>query len=120
MCGDVYSQPPLQGRAGWSWYTGSAGWLYQAGLHHILGIEYKPDGFSIDPCIPSAWKDFSLEYRHQNRTFVIQVSNPSGVETGVRSVNVEGIQIEGDIIPYEHPSYGTTVTVMAVMGTLVK
>lgn len=120
MCGDVYSQPPLQGRAGWSWYTGSAGWLYQAGLHHILGIEFKPDGFSIDPCIPSAWKEFSLEYRHQNRTFVIQVSNPSGVETGMRSVNVEGIQIEGDIIPYEHPSYGTTVTVMAVMGTLVK
>ena len=51
LCGDVYAAKPFEGRAGWSWYTGSAGWLYQAGLTSILGLKLEPEGFRIEPCI---------------------------------------------------------------------
>ena len=117
MCGDVYSERPLLGRAGWSWYTGSAGWLYQAGLHYILGFNIHPDGFSLDPCIPSKWSEFSLRYKRNNRTFVIEVSNPDNQETGIKSMTVDGKSYEGSQIPFNDQSYGDEVHVLVTMGT---
>ena len=53
-CADVYSMPPHVGRGGWTWYTGSAGWMYRAGLEWILGFRLRGKTLLIDPCIPSA------------------------------------------------------------------
>ena len=55
VAGDVYARPPHAGRGGWSWYTGSAAWMYRAGLESMLGLRRRGDTFSIDPCIPSSW-----------------------------------------------------------------
>ena len=52
MAGDVYARSPHAGRGGWSWYTGSAGWMYRAGLESILGLRRRGETFVIDPCIP--------------------------------------------------------------------
>jgi cyclic beta-1,2-glucan synthetase len=52
---DVYAQPQHAGRGGWTWYTGSAGWLYRLGLETILGVTRRGATLSIDPCIPAAW-----------------------------------------------------------------
>jgi cyclic beta-1,2-glucan synthetase len=117
MCGDVYSEGDLRGRAGWSWYTGSSGWLYQAGLEYIIGLKVHPTSFSIDPVIPADWSNFSVTLRRAERSFAITVMNEAGVERGVRSVEVNGVPISGNTVAYEDPSYGAEVVVRVVMGT---
>ena len=116
MCGDVYSEGALRGRAGWSWYTGSSGWLYQAGLEHIVGLRLHPNHFMVDPCIPASWNEFSFTYKRGSRTFNVQVTNESGVERGVRGVIINGAVAPGLSIPFEDPSYSDTVVVTVAMG----
>ncbi|MCM2532713.1 NdvB [Neobacillus pocheonensis] len=64
MSADVYTANPHQGRAGWSWYTGAAGWMYQAGLEYILGVKLQGDQLYIQPCLPSDWKSFNIDYKY--------------------------------------------------------
>jgi cellobiose phosphorylase len=116
MCGDVYSEGRLRGRAGWSWYTGSSGWLYQAGLEHIIGLKVYPTSFTIDPVIPSSWSNFTVTLRRSGRVFTITVVNDSGVESGVLSVTVNGTLIAGNTVPVEDPTYQEAVDVRVVMG----
>ncbi|HEX8776920.1 MAG TPA: glycosyl transferase family 36 [Rhodanobacter sp.] len=93
-CADVYSMGGLAGRGGWTWYTGSAAWLYRAGLEAILGFRKQGDALGIDPCIPKAWPGFELDYLHrgrQHRTrYAIRVENPHGVCRGVAGVELDG------------------------------
>jgi hypothetical protein len=116
MCGDVYSEGSLRGRAGWSWYTGSSGWLYQAGLEYIIGLKVHPNHFSINPCVPATWSDFSVIYKHGGRTFHVKVENESGVERGVKTLEINGKIVQGTNVPFEEPSYNETVAVRVVMG----
>ena len=60
MAGDVYARPPHAGRGGWSWYTGSAAWMYRAGLESMLGLRRRGATFSVDPCIPSSWPGYEI------------------------------------------------------------
>jgi cyclic beta-1,2-glucan synthetase len=120
MCGDVYSEGALRGRAGWSWYTGSSGWLYQAGLEYILGLKIFPNHFTVDPVIPSSWPEFTLTYRRNKRAFVVEVINEGGVERGVSSVTVNGKSMAGKEIPYEDPSYSETVSIRVVLASAEK
>ena len=111
MCGDVCAEKTLAGRAGWSWYTGSAGWLYQAGLEHIIGLKVHATSFTINPCVPTTWDKFSLIYKRQGRTFHIAISNKAGVERGVSSIKVDGRTLSGSTIAFEDPLYGTEVRI---------
>lgn len=117
-CGDVYSMPPFQGRAGWSWYTGSAGWLYQAGLNNILGFKLSDNYFEVNPCVPSSWDSFSFQYRRGQCEYQVQVNNPDGVQTGVVRVMVDGLEMsDGRIEFISDPSdLRTLVHVEVVMG----
>ncbi len=99
LCGDVYSVHPHEGRAGWSWYTGSSGWLFQAGLHYILGIKFYPDGFSLEPAVPSSWKQFSAHIKIKGVLHRFKFNNPSGVYQGVSSIEIGDRKIEGRV-PY--------------------
>jgi cyclic beta-1,2-glucan synthetase len=90
VAGDVYAEPPHVGRGGWTWYTGSAGWLYRAGLESILGFRVRGTMLSIDPCIPRNWPGYSVTFRYRSAAYQIQVSNPSGVSRGVASVSLDG------------------------------
>src|SRR5262249_55303363 len=87
---DVYSNPQHLGRGGWSWYSGSAGWLYRVGLESILGFQWRGGRLRLDPCIPPDWKGFDVEWRHGKTTYAISVKNPRGVERGVTGVTVDG------------------------------
>jgi cellobiose phosphorylase len=116
MCGDVYSQNPLRGRAGWSWYTGSSGWLYQAGVEHIMGLKVQPTGFYVDPCIPRSWDRVTMRYRRGARTFSIEILNPSGIERGVRSLEVNGEIVPSGLVPFEHPGHSDNVEVRVTMA----
>ena len=83
VAADVYSVAPHVGRGGWTWYTGSAGWLYRAGVESILGLVVKGDALQLDPCIPAAWPGFEMTLRYRGAVYEISVRNPAGVSRGV-------------------------------------
>jgi cyclic beta-1,2-glucan synthetase len=89
--GDVYAVPPHNGRGGWTWYTGSAGWMYRAGLESILGFKLQHDRLEIDPCVPRWWRDFEITYRRGRAVYRIKVENPAGISRGVINVEVDGV-----------------------------
>ncbi len=89
-CADVYSQAPHVGRGGWTWYTGSAGWLYRVALEWLLGFRVQGDGLVLDPCIPRSWPRFEITYRHGATRYDIVVENPLGVCRGVLSTKLDG------------------------------
>jgi cyclic beta-1,2-glucan synthetase len=86
VAGDVYSNPAHVGRGGWTWYTGSAAWLYRVVLESILGMRRRGDRLSFSPCIPPEWPGFAIEYHFQSATYLIQVQNPDHLETGTALV----------------------------------
>jgi cyclic beta-1,2-glucan synthetase len=94
VCADVYAAPSYAGRGGWTWYTGSAAWLYRAGLEALLGFQLRGDRLRIDPCIPRDWPGFELTYRHRGKQHVscyeVSVENPDRVCGGVASVEMDG------------------------------
>ncbi|HEX2707765.1 MAG TPA: glycosyl hydrolase family 65 protein, partial [Solirubrobacterales bacterium] len=90
MAADVYATPPHVGRGGWTWYTGSAGWMYRAGLESILGFRVHGAKLQIDPCIPRAWPGFRIEFRYHSATYEIAVENPAGVSRGVATIELDG------------------------------
>jgi cyclic beta-1,2-glucan synthetase len=116
MCGDVYSEPPLRGRAGWSWYTGSAGWLYQAGVEYILGLRVFPSHITIEPCIPREWDRVAIRYRRGERTFEVEILNPDGLEHGVTSLQVDGKEQADRKVALEDPAYGSVVMIRVTLG----
>jgi cyclic beta-1,2-glucan synthetase len=96
--GDVYAMPPHTGRGGWTWYSGSAGWMYRAALEHILGFKLSGDRLRIDPCIPRGWREFEITYRRGKTTYRIKVDNPHGMSRGVFSVELDGIVQKDDLL----------------------
>ena len=90
VAADVYSVPPHVGRGGWTWYTGSAGWLYRAGIESILGLALKGDSLLIDPCIPTTWPSFEMTLRYRGAVYEISVRNPEGVSRGVVAARLDG------------------------------
>ncbi len=94
--GDVYAVPPHNGRGGWTWYTGSAGWMYRAGLESILGFKLQHDQLEINPCVPRWWRDFEITYRRGRAVYRIKVENPAGVSRGVVIVEVDGAEQSGN------------------------
>lgn len=98
MAADVYSVSPHVGRGGWTWYTGTAGWVYKAGLESILGFGKAAEKLTIDPCVPKKWAEYQFHYRYQKTNYEITVKNPKSVNKGVSSVTVDGIAMEENVI----------------------
>jgi len=78
------------GRGGWTWYSGSAAWLFKVGLEWILGIRPTVEGLLVDPCIPSMWKGYRVKRTFRGAVYNIEVRNPERVECGVKEVWVDG------------------------------
>ncbi|WP_393994005.1 GH36-type glycosyl hydrolase domain-containing protein [Xanthobacter oligotrophicus] len=94
LAADVYAMPPHAGRGGWTWYTGSAGWMQRAGIESILGLRKEGNMLRLDPCIPRDWPDFELTVRHGSARYIIMVENPSGVSRGIAAATLDGMAIE--------------------------
>jgi cellobiose phosphorylase len=99
VCADVYGAPPHTGRGGWTWYSGSAGWLYRVVLEAILGFHMAGDTFRVEPCVPAGWPGYEVTYRYRSATYRIRVENQAGTGRGVRSVTVDGRAAEGGVVP---------------------
>ena len=118
MAADVYTEPPHVGRGGWTWYTGSAGWMYQAGTEWILGFRLRGTTLVVDPCIPRAWPGFEIDFRYHSARYEIVVQNPQGVSRGVASIELDGVRlVEGTAIPLADD--GVTHHVLIVLGQAV-
>lgn len=94
LAADLYGVPPHTGRGGWTWYTGSAGWMYRLIVESLLGVRLEAGFLSLVPCLPEDWKGFSLRYRHLKTLYRIEVVQERGDVAGV-SLSLDGItQIE--------------------------
>lgn len=95
IAADVYAVPPHTGRGGWTWYTGSAGWMYRLGIEMILGLRREGNTLTITPCIPPEWPSYHVWYRHGTTAYNIHVTNPHGVATGIERITVNGEHVAG-------------------------
>jgi cyclic beta-1,2-glucan synthetase len=94
VAADIYATAPHVGRGGWTWYTGSAGWMQRAGVESILGLRRQGAFLYLDPCIPRAWPRFEIMVRHRSARYEIAVENPGGVGRGVLVARIDGIVIK--------------------------
>lgn len=98
VCADVYGAPPHTGRGGWTWYTGSAAWLYRIGLEAILGFHLRGTRLELDPCIPPGWSSYEITYRHHSTTYHVVVENSKKSARGIQSVAVDGLTIPARVV----------------------
>jgi cellobiose phosphorylase len=89
MAGDIGMAAPYEGRAGWSWYTGAAGWMYQAILHHYLGISRQGDELYLDPCVPASFRTFQVRYRFGKSSYNIDFLRGSGAVGLIKTIEVD-------------------------------
>jgi cyclic beta-1,2-glucan synthetase len=115
VCADIYGVAPHLRRGGWTWYTGSAAWLYRLGIERVLGLRKRGAFLEIDPVIPAAWNGFELDYRHGQATYRLRVRNPEGCERGVRHITLDGAPLPEARIPLRDD--GGEHEVEVVMGT---
>jgi cyclic beta-1,2-glucan synthetase len=93
VCADVYSAPQHIGRGGWTWYTGSAGWMYRAGLEWMLGFRVRAGKLFVAPCIPADWPSFEITFKHASARYEILVDNPDRVSRGVARIELDGVRL---------------------------
>lgn len=99
IAGDVCAHQDHVGRSGWTWYTGSAGWMYRAGMESILGLRRHGATFEMNPCIPSSWPSYSIEWRFGSTRYDIHVTNPERRCQGVREARLDEVAVDPRSIP---------------------
>ena len=98
VAADVYALPPHTGRGGWTWYTGSAGWMYRLIVESLLGLTLEVDKLRFAPCLPAEWKGFKVHYRYRETVYEIDVLQPF-TGKGETSVTVDGVPQPDGAIP---------------------
>jgi cyclic beta-1,2-glucan synthetase len=101
IAADVYRLPGRIGHGGWSWYTGSAAWMYRAWVEEVLGLKVHGDHMHLFPVIPGWWEGFRLRYRHGEAIYEIQVENPEKCERGVLWMEMDGQRVPDKVIPLD-------------------
>ncbi len=92
VAADVYTNPQHAGRGGWTWYTGSAGWMYRLILESLLGIKLEVDRLRVEPLVPAAWEGFDVHYRHRDTVHHIHVKNLGGGGRNVVRVTCDDVE----------------------------
>jgi cyclic beta-1,2-glucan synthetase len=101
VAADVYRLPGRIGQGGWSWYTGSAAWMYRAWVEEVLGLKVRGNRLRLDPVIPGWWEGFRLRFRHGEAIYDIQVDNPDRCERGVSWVEMDAQRLPDGLVPLE-------------------
>ena len=97
IAADIYGAGNLAGRGGWTWYTGSSSWYYDAGIQYILGLKIEKGYLTIAPCIPKDWKEYVMRYKWKDSVYNIKVMNENQKNTGVDKVLLNGEEVENRI-----------------------
>jgi cyclic beta-1,2-glucan synthetase len=95
VAADVYTAEGQRGRGGWTWYTGSASWMYRVGLEAILGFTRRGDSLQLLPCVPAGWREYAIDFRFGASLYSIRAERG----TGAPGITLDGRSIEGSAIP---------------------
>jgi cyclic beta-1,2-glucan synthetase len=117
VAADVYTHPMHIGRGGWTWYTGSAAWMYRVGLESILGIRRRGRRLVVEPCVPASWSHFVVRWRCGHTPYEITVENPGNRNRGVAETWVDEVRTDHRSIPLVDD--GAEHRVRVVMGEAV-
>ncbi len=113
---DIYAVAPHIGRGGWTWYTGSAGWMQRAGIEGILGLRIRGTSLHLDPCIPKAWPGFGVVFRYRSARYEIQVENPQGASGRIQLATLDGETLPGNKTCIPLTDDGATHQIRIVLG----
>jgi cellobiose phosphorylase len=98
VAADVYAVPPHTGRGGWTWYTGSAAWMYRLIVESMLGLRLDVDKLHFTPCLPADWPGFTMHYRYRETVYHISVLKVDS-ESGAKWITVDGKELNDTAIP---------------------
>jgi cellobiose phosphorylase len=98
VASDVYALSPHTGRGGWTWYSGSAGWMYRLIVESILGLRLEVDKLHVEPCIPAHWASFKMDYRYRETVYRITVFQ-TGMAEGVTTLTVDNVERHDLVVP---------------------
>ena len=98
VAADVYTSPSHLGRGGWTWYTGSASWMYRVGIEALLGFTKVGNTLRIVPCVPASWPAYRITYRFGTATYLIDVREPGAIRSRGMLVTLDGVRIRGGTI----------------------
>ncbi len=99
VAADVYGVAPHTGRGGWTWYTGSAGWMYRLLVETLLGVNREGDQLRLVPCLPKNWPSYKIHYRYRQTVYHITISRLDADSTGTNSLSLDGKERSGNTIP---------------------
>jgi cyclic beta-1,2-glucan synthetase len=99
IAADVYSIPPYVGRGGWTWYTGSASWMYRLGIEMLLGLQRTGEQLRIDPHLPKEWPEVQINYRFGKTLYHIRVLNQADANDGKNRITMDGKKLADGMIP---------------------
>ena len=97
VAADVYGVDPHTGRGGWTWYTGSAGWMYRLIVESLLGLHLEVDRLRITPCLPTHWNTFQIHYRYRETFYHITIHNHGSGSTAC-CLTLDGTELPDDFI----------------------
>jgi cyclic beta-1,2-glucan synthetase len=113
VAADVYAVAPHTGRGGWTWYTGSAGWMYRLITESLLGLQREGNSLRIKPCLPSDWTEFKIRYRYHDTFYNITIRQTAHAET-VPSLTLNGIVQQEQMIPLLDDQIGHKIEIIIV------
>lgn len=116
VAADVYACAPHVGRGGWTWYTGSAGWMQRAGIENILGLRLLAGVLHLDPCIPGTWPGFSIVLKRGAARYDIVVENPDAKSRGISFASLDGVEIPAKPLKIKVADDGGTHHIKVIMG----
>jgi cellobiose phosphorylase len=96
MAADVYAVAPHIGRGGWTWYTGSAGWMYRLIVESLLGLRLAGDRLHVAPCLPAQWRALKIHYRYRETVYHIAIEQTHDGDQ--RGVTVDGVEQDDQTI----------------------
>jgi len=111
VAADVYALDGQVGRGGWTWYTGSSGWMYRIWIEDVLGFKLTGDQLTIDPVIPADWPSFRIHFRYKTTEYEIAVENPMAAGCGVLWIALDGTRIDDQRIPLRNDGERHSVVV---------
>jgi cyclic beta-1,2-glucan synthetase len=115
-CADVYSAAQHVGRGGWTWYTGSAAWMYRTAVEGMLGVNMRGSTLMLNPCIPRAWKSFEITRLYGSSRYHIVVENPQGVSRGIVRTSLDGRELSLTVCEIPLVDDGRDHEAQVVMG----
>jgi cellobiose phosphorylase len=99
VAADIYALAPHTGRGGWTWYTGSAGWMYRVLLETLLGLHLEGDQLRLTPRLPKTWTTFTIHYRHRQTPYHITITRSSDDSSRSHQIVLDGQEVSGETVP---------------------